>query len=237
MIQGGKVGFNNVPRGRVSDGVLKQIKESILNGTYQPGDKLPPEKELLELFNVSRGSLREALRTLEEFGFIVVKSGVLGGAYVTTKGSTSFASNLFDMLLMQRITFAEVLQVRLLIEPGMARLAAKNRTAEHIQALEELNQNREMAVSDRKIPMTVNIDFHQAMARASKNQMLCLLIDAVALFMGKEFKKISFSLKDHQSIIRFHKKITECIKKKDGKNAERLMRDHTVDVIKRFSVQ
>ena len=72
--------FNQVRQGRISDNIVAQIKNAILSGTYNPGDKLPSEKELERLFNVSRVPLREALRSLEEMGLILIKPGVLGGA-------------------------------------------------------------------------------------------------------------------------------------------------------------
>jgi GntR family transcriptional regulator, transcriptional repressor for pyruvate dehydrogenase complex len=227
-------GFKEVKRGRVSDSVLRQIKQSIITGTYRPGDKLPSEKELMEAFNVSRGSLREALRTLEEFGFIVVKPGATGGAYVRSEGMKSLANRLYDIMLMEQISFDEILQVRLLIEPGMARLAAENRTRENIDELEEMNNAREKVIKAGKIPIIVNIDFHQALAKASKNKMVSLLIDAVALLFNNEFKKLSLSLKDHQAILKYHKIITEHVKNRDGEGASKAMQKHGIDVIKRF---
>jgi GntR family transcriptional repressor for pyruvate dehydrogenase complex len=227
-------GFKEVKRGRVSDSVLKQIKQSIINGIYRPGDKLPSEKELMEVFNVSRGSLREALRTLDEFGFIVVKPGASGGAYVRSEGMKSLANRLYDIMLMEQISFDEILQVRLLVEPGMARLAAENRTQEDIRELEELNHTREKSIKAGKIPIIVNIDFHQTIAKASKNKLVSLLIDAIAVLLNNEFKKLSLSLEDHQAILKYHKIITEHVRNRDGESASKAMQKHTVDVIKRF---
>jgi len=228
------VKFKQVKRGRVSDSVLKQIKQSIIGGTYRPGDKLPSEKELMEAFNVSRGSLREALRTLEEFGFIMVKPGAAGGAYVTSEGISSIANRLYDIMLMERISFDEILQFRLLTEPGMARLAAENRTEEDIEALDEMNRIREKAIKAGKIPIIVNIDFHQALAKASRNKMVSLLMDAVALLFNNEFKKMSLSLEDHSAILEAHKKLTRHIRNREGEKAAKVMYEHTLDVTKRL---
>jgi GntR family transcriptional regulator, transcriptional repressor for pyruvate dehydrogenase complex len=231
---GSTVKFKQVKRGRVSDSVLKQIKQSIISGAYGPGDKLPSEKELMEAFNVSRGSLREALRTLEEFGFIVVKPGAGGGAYVTSESIRSIANRLYDIMLMERISFEEILQFRLLTEPGMARLAAENRTEEDVSVLEEMNRVREKAIKAGKIPIIVNIDFHQALAKASKNKMVSLLMDAVALLFNNEFKKMSLSLEDHSAILEAHKKLIRHIKNREGEKAAKAMYEHTLDVTKRL---
>jgi GntR family transcriptional repressor for pyruvate dehydrogenase complex len=228
------VNFTQVKRGRVSDSVLKQIKQSIITGTYRPGDKLPSEKELMEAFNVSRGSLREALRTLEEFGFIMVKPGATGGAYVTSEGMKSLANRLHDIMLMEKISLDEILQFRLLTEPGVARLAAENRTEEDVRALEEANRVREKAIKAGKIPIIVNIDFHQALARASKNKMVSLLIDGVALLFNNEFKKISLSMEDHRAILEAHKRLTRHIKNREADKAAKAMYEHALDVSSRL---
>jgi len=228
------VNFKQVKRGRVSDSVLKQIKQSIITGVYRPGDKLPSEKELMEAFNVSRGSLREALRSLEEFGFIVVKPGATGGAYVTSEGMKSLANRLYDIMLMERISFDEILQFRLLTEPGAARLAAEHRTEEDIRVLEEINRVRERAIKAGKIPIIVNIDFHQALAKASKNKMVSLLIDAVALLFNSEFKKIGLSIEDHRAILEAHKRLTRYIKNGEPDKAAKAMYEHALDVSKRL---
>lgn len=226
--------FKQVKRGRVSDSVLKQIKQGIITGAYRPGDKLPSEKELMEAFNVSRGSLREALRTLEEFGFIVVKPGATGGAYVTSEGMKSLANRLHDIMLMEQVSFDEILQFRLLTEPGVARLAAEHRTEEDIGVLEEINRARETAIKAGKIPIIVNIDFHQALAKASKNKMVSLLIDAVALLFNSEFKKIGLSIEDHRAILEAHKRLTRYIKNREADKAARAMYEHALDVSKRL---
>ncbi|HVN25003.1 MAG TPA: FadR/GntR family transcriptional regulator [Syntrophorhabdales bacterium] len=226
--------FKQVKRGRVSDSVLEQIKQSIIKGDYRSGDKLPPEKELMEVFNVSRGSLREALRSLEESGFVVVRPGAAGGAYVAGAGVRSLANRLHDIILMERVSFEEILQFRSLTEPGIARLAAENRTEEDVALLEEMNRVREKAITAGKIPIIVTIDFHQALAKASKNKMISLLIDAVALLFNNEFRKMSLSIEDHRAILEAHKRLTRHIKNREPEKAAKVMYEHTLDVNKRL---
>jgi GntR family transcriptional repressor for pyruvate dehydrogenase complex len=226
--------FEKVTRGRLSDNVVNQIKKSVIDGVYKPGEKLPSEKDLLEMFSVSRGSLREALKSLERMGFIVVKTGVLGGAYVTDRGVHAFSKNLYDFMQMNKVSLQEIMEMRAAIEPGMAALAAERSTEEDIQRLETLIALRQKSIELNRIPIVVTIDWHQEVAKASKNQMFCVLIDASAMMLNDEFKKISLSLEDHRSILDFHKKVTACIKKKDAKTAYMIMEKHVVDVSKRL---
>lgn len=235
MISGERKGaFKKINRGRVSDDVLHQIKKSIVEGVYKPGEKLPSEKELLETFDVSRGSLRVALKSLERLGFIGIKTGVFGGAYVADSVIHSFSTALYDIICMKQIEFREVLEMREVIEPAIAALAAERRDEEDMRELETSIAVRDKAVRMGKIPIVVNIDFHQAVAKASKNEMFSLIIDVTGMILNHEFKKLSLSLKDHASIIAFHKEIAGRIREQDGENASRLMRAHVVDVTRRL---
>jgi DNA-binding FadR family transcriptional regulator len=227
--------FKVVTRRSVSEDVVQQIKKSIIEGIFKPGEKLPPERYLRKMFNVSRGSLREALKSLERMGFVVIKTGVSGGTYVTDKAARSISVNLYDIIRMNRIGLRELLETRKIIEPGIAALAAEKRTKEDVKRLEGLNALREKAIKADKIPIVVSIDWHQAVAMASGNQLLCLVIDAIAMALNDEFKKISLSMEDHRVILDYHKKITSFIKNGDSKAASELMREHVEDVIKRLT--
>lgn len=229
-----KPAFKMVPKGRISDHVLQQIKKSIIDGIYKPGEKLPAERDLLEMFNVSRGSLREALKALERLGFIVVKTGVFGGAYVTERAVRSFSGALYDVMKMNKVSFREILELRAVVEPGIASLAALRRTEDDVKRLEELTAAREKAIKAEKVPIVVNIDWHQALAMASGNQVLCLILDAAAMVLHEQFKKVSLGMADHKSIVKFHKEITECVKRKDAEKASAVMREHIADVSERL---
>ena len=78
--------FNQVRQGRITDNIVNQIKDAILAGIYKTGDRLPSESELKKLFNVSRVPIREALRSLQEMGFITIRPGVLGGVFCGSDG-------------------------------------------------------------------------------------------------------------------------------------------------------
>ena len=78
--------FSPVQPERVSQLIESQLKEAIIKHHYRAGDKLPSERELAQMFCASRSSIREAIRSLERSGFVVVKKGVQGGAFVIEKG-------------------------------------------------------------------------------------------------------------------------------------------------------
>lgn len=228
--------FNQVRQGRISDSIVAQIKDAIFTGIYRPGDKLPSETELKRLFNVSRVPLREALRSLEEMGFITIKPGVLGGAFVAEMGTKSVSDSLFNMMRLGKITIREIWQFRLLIEPNICRLAAKECNEWDIQQFEEILSIREKAVKAKKIPVVSDIDFHHAIARSTMNPLVILIMDALGQSLLANFKRLNFGLDDHQSINAFHRKILECLKRKDAERGGDLMYRHLMDVKQRLKI-
>jgi DNA-binding FadR family transcriptional regulator len=233
---GEEVVFNQVRKGRISDNIVAQIKSAIFTGTYRAGDKLPSEQELKKLFNVSRVPLREALRSLEEMGLITIRSGVSGGAFVAQMGTKSVSDSLSNMIRLGKISDSDIWDFRLSSEPNMTRLAAERSTDWDIKQMEEIISMREKAIKARKIPVVSNIDFHQAIARATKNPLHILIMDAIGEILLESFKRLHFSLDDHQSIVKFHRKILECFKKKDIQQVGVLMTIHLKDVRERLKI-
>jgi DNA-binding FadR family transcriptional regulator len=116
--------FKPIRQFRVSEVITEQLKQSILLGEFKAGHKLPSERDLAEQFQVSRVAIREALRKLENSGFIVTRQGVTRGAYVTDLTFEYLANAFLDLFLADKISIPELHHVRLLIGPEIARLAA-----------------------------------------------------------------------------------------------------------------
>jgi GntR family transcriptional repressor for pyruvate dehydrogenase complex len=116
--------FKPIRQSRISDKVTEQLKQSILLGDFELGDKLPSERDLAEQFQVSRIVIREALRALENTGFLTIRQGVLGGTFVTDLTFEHLSNAFVDLFLAEKISTPELVQVRVLVEPEIARLAA-----------------------------------------------------------------------------------------------------------------
>jgi len=228
--------FDQVRQGRISDNIVAQIKKAIFTGVYRPGDKLPSEKELKDMFNVSRVPLREALRSLEEMRLIHIKTGVLGGAFVSEISTKPVSDSLSNVFRLGLINIRDIWEFRLLIEPNIVRLAAARRTNSEIKKMEDLISAREKSVKLGKTPVVASIDFHQAIARTCKNPLSILIMDTIGEILIEEFKKFNFSVKDHQSIIKFHKEILNCIKRENTQKVGQVMYSHLLDVKKRLKI-
>jgi DNA-binding FadR family transcriptional regulator len=127
--------FKPFKQRRVSEGISEQIKQSILLGHFKPEDKLPPERELAEQFQVSRVAIREALRILELSGFIVTRQGTTGGAFVTDLSFDHLIGAFLDLFKAGKISIPDMNHVRILVEPEVARLAAQRVSPEYATRL------------------------------------------------------------------------------------------------------
>ncbi|RLB00563.1 MAG: FadR family transcriptional regulator, partial [Deltaproteobacteria bacterium] len=117
-------------RKRLYEEIAEVLKKAILSGDYRVGDKLPSEMELAERFGVSRLVIREAIRYLELSGLIEVRQGATGGAFVRELDSKIIRQNLSDLLFFRKISVSQLYEVRMYVEPEVARLAALRRTEE-----------------------------------------------------------------------------------------------------------
>jgi GntR family transcriptional repressor for pyruvate dehydrogenase complex len=129
--------FTPIRQVRVSEEVTEQLKRSILQGHFKPGDRLPSERELSEQLQVSRVAIREALRVLQTAGFTVTRPGALGGTFVTNLSFQHLSDAFLDLFLAEKISVPELNQVRLVIEPEMTRLAATKVTPGYSKKLQE----------------------------------------------------------------------------------------------------
>ena len=116
--------FQKARQNRIFQDVVEQIQEAILQGTLNPGDKLPPERELKEMFGASRGTLREALRILEQKGLITIKIGVAGGAVVNALSTDQVSESLDLLIRYQKASLKDLAEFREGVEGLVAGLKA-----------------------------------------------------------------------------------------------------------------
>ena len=133
-----KVGFKKLKQNRIFHGVVDQIQEAIIDGSLQPGDQLPSELKLKDMFETSRGTVREALRTLEQKGLIEIKTGVGGGPVVKGVNTQKIAEDLDLLIQYQKVTHEHLAEFREGVEGIVAGLAAERATLNDIARLKAL---------------------------------------------------------------------------------------------------
>jgi len=123
--------FEPVKNQRISDEILHQIRDAVMSGKFQVGDRLPNERALAEQFAASRTSVREALRGLEQTGVIYIKKGVNGGVFVADPDHRLVSRPFQTLLQLRKVTMDNIVEVRLIFEPEAARLAAQRTEPEN----------------------------------------------------------------------------------------------------------
>jgi DNA-binding FadR family transcriptional regulator len=138
-----ELNFKKSSQNRMFQDVVEQIQEAILEGRLEPGTRLPSERKLQEIFSASRGTLREALRVLEQKGLITIKTGVKGGAVVNTLTTEHISQSLDLLIRYQRVSLRDLAEFREDVEGNVARLAVERAAPEDIDRLKRLLQKAE----------------------------------------------------------------------------------------------
>ncbi|WP_178106734.1 FadR/GntR family transcriptional regulator [Pseudomonas mangiferae] len=166
---------------RAFEEVAEQIRDQLSNGLLKPGDRLPPERELAEQFNLSRNTVREALRALEMSGLLEFRKGATGGAFVREGQSDAVVAGFSDLFRLGVIRPADLIEARMIVGVEVTRLACARASDQDFAELEANLDASEAAERDNAADqrLKINLDFHVILARAANNPVLLILIDAL----------------------------------------------------------
>lgn len=205
-----------IDRKSLSEVVADRLAEQIKSGEYRLDQKLPIESELMKQFGVGRSSIREAIRTLENSGVVRVQQGI--GTFVASQNAMS--ETLAKRL--QTAGTADLQEVRDLLEVKIVEKAAINRTAEDIERMTTFLDKRNKAADQNNLQdwLDADINFHMAIADASKNKILTEIYNS---FVEQQLKKsIAETYAKETPMHRFtaiHKQLLDCIIAQDPKKA------------------
>lgn len=223
--------FNEVRLNKVSMQIISQIRELIFSGRLSPGDRLYPEASLMEQFGVSKQSLKEALRALEYIGLLEIKKGVGGGAYVVEMDREVIREVLASFLFFKKPTVHNLSEVRMIVEPYTARLAAERITEQYLERLgmlvaEDRMESKEYDSRCREIDM----EFHRGIAIATRNPILELVVDFIETIMMDLKKVIKPDTPFSLAVIEGHRRIFDALQNRDPKKASEEMERHLIEV-------
>lgn len=219
--------FSPIKSTKVYEQVIEQVKNMIIDGTLKKGDKLPSERELVEHLQVSRTSIREALRALQIIGLVECRQGE--GNFI----KQSFENNLFEplsiMFMLQKSDPSEIMELRMVIEIETASIAAKRVTEEELNIMSPLigilkdsDNEEERVKADKK--------FHYTIAHASKNFLIVSVLNAVSSLIDSFIKdarrKIIADKENVDVLAKQHKDIYIALKEKDPVKASEAMKRH-----------
>lgn len=171
---------NVLRRESLSKQVSDRLEAMISSGEYQIGDKLPPEPELMALFQVSRNTVREAIQSLTWAGLLSVKQG--DGTYVSA--TDRFHANMEQKY--QEVSLSDIREARNCIEITIAHLAAKRRTAQDIDTIQAMLLKRKALTTDVKENTKSDLDFHIAVAHACHNAIMIDMYESISCYLESQ---------------------------------------------------
>lgn len=220
-----------VKKVRIYENIVQQVKGLIAAGKLKAGDQLPPERELSETFQVSRASVREAIRALELIGLVQSRPG--NGTFISAPRMEVIIEPLATFLLHQKDRLLELLEVREVIEPQMAYLAAKRAIPEEIEKLEGILTEQEAQIALGETAMEADTAFHHALAEVSKNGVLLRLVNGIVDLLAESRERALQTGDRPQSSLAMHYEILSAIKAGDARAAQRAMRRH-IDAVRGY---
>ena len=212
---------------KASDVLAGELRERILTGELAEGDPLPAERELVKQTQMSRATVREALRILEVQNLVRVKTGRAGGAFVQRPTTKSMANSVSMLIRGRRIKLVDLMETREALEPFCAELAARNRTDADLAELDRANEAIADPDADLAQFLQANLDWHVGVAVASRNELLTGFMSALsqAIYAGTENE--AFVDTDVRAVTtQAHRVITTAIRDRDATAARRRMRRH-----------
>ena len=209
----------------VANQIVIQVREALFEGRFQPGDLLGSEKDLAAQFDVSRITVRDALRTLETMGIIEIRVGAGGGARIAQGNLDYYSDALSIQFKLSGITEHEVLDLQIAIEGAAIELAALNRSQADLDKLVGLLDEAERLLDDPAVFTQSGQKFHLAIVEASGNRAFIAQFKALRYVVwSKNAKRAKREIA--LNVLKIHKNIYKVIKEGDPDSARKLMVTH-----------
>lgn len=215
-----------VKKTRASEDVVKQIVNLIKKGKLKKGDQLPAERELTETFQISRTTVREAIRSLESMRLVECKQG--NGTYVMVSSTEACIKPLTLGLFTPEDDLMDIFYLRKIIEPSIAQLAAGYATAEDIKELEDILKKQETE-TDAGTNMADSM-FHLTLARIARNRVLGRLLYALVELMATTHENTPSNTMRADKSLKGHEAILSAIKREDCSEARKAMLSHLSEI-------
>jgi GntR family transcriptional repressor for pyruvate dehydrogenase complex len=218
---------------RFFERIANDIRISIADGRRKAGDRLPSERELAEQFGVSRNTVREAFRSLENAGLLVLRRGPGGGAFVASGYGGVVRTGMSDLVSLGLVKAQHLGEARIVIGVATARFAAERRTYGDLEALARNMEETEAAVKAGEVERwtRLSFEFHRLLAKATQNPALVVLTDAV-IELNDQMVKAAGLRNPKQSAL-FRKKMFKHIEARDADSAVTEMEQY-LDMLRRY---
>jgi len=216
--------FKAIKPHRVSDDIIDQVKNLISQGALKPGDRLPPERELIKQFGVSRPTLREAINSLAAMGFLEVRQ--VKGTFVKSVISEMVQDPLSLLIKTDTRKIFDLIEVRKAIESWSSFLAAQRATKEDINRLETMIEEMRKAFDEGRSWEKEDADFHLAIAQATHNTIQTHIMSTIYDLLRESVAKVFKDRGKVKKLIDQHDRIFHAIKNHSPERARERTLEH-----------
>ncbi|HSC71125.1 MAG TPA: FadR/GntR family transcriptional regulator [Candidatus Methylomirabilis sp.] len=220
--------FRAVRKTRVSQDIIEQVRDLVTSGRLKPGDRLPSERELSQVMSVSRSSVREAVRAMESLGLIDARAGE--GTFVASLSGSRGNDPLIASLHQDWNAQHKLFEVRRVIEPDLAALAARRATAEQIEKMRTILAEQQAQIREGGTGMKQDTLFHYLLAEATGNEVLMRIMDSLMdLLLKTREESLQHDMRPARSL-KQHRAMLRAIEARNPRAAERLMYQHIAEI-------
>jgi len=217
-----------IKKTRIYEEVVSQIHDLIRGGKLKASDQLPSERELAETFKVSRTSVREALRALETQGLVVSRTGT--GTFVADLPIEALVAPFATLLIQEKNALMDIFEMRKLIEPHIASLAADRATKRDIERMKAILRKQRKEVNRGATGVEEDAEFHFSIGRATQNQALEKLVSGLMDILSRSREESLQTPGRSQASLDSHLKILSAIEKHDKDRSREAMLRHIEQV-------
>lgn len=219
--------FKPIKNTSISKKVIEQIQDMISKGTLQKGDRLPSERQMSETLEISRSSVREAIKELEIMGLIESRPG--DGNFVKDNFEDILYEPFSTMFLIKESSPKEILELREIIEKGNVALAASRITDDELSELNEILTISESSIDENQL-VELDVKFHYKIAQGSQNFLLQSILNAISSLIESSIqdtrKNILIEEVHKTNIILQHRAIFKALESRNSGEAEAAMKTH-----------
>ena len=220
-----------VKRTRIPEEIVSQVLQLVREGAIKPGDRLPPERELAQQLNVSRASVREAMRLMDIQGLVKIRPG--SGTFITEDTVEVIVQAFSSLLSGPTSAASDIFEMRLILEPQIVSLAAERASDADIRRMEEILEQQAADITNGGTGVEFDSEFHFAIAQATKNSALIAVTQAMSDLLSQSRDSTLLSPERSNQSLQSHRRILETIKNRQSKAAEETMHQHIADIDRR----
>jgi DNA-binding FadR family transcriptional regulator len=209
---------------RIADDIADRIRVLIVEGTFPPGQPLPGERTLAERFGVSRSSIRDAFRMLEMIGLLEMRHGQ--GTFPRELSVDRLVTPLASVLTNRRDLEGELMDVRRMFEPAVARVAAARISDEDLAALRGILEAQRRKVKAKQSALVEDTAFHAALARATHNTVVVRIMETLNDLLTESRKRALKQMSRPERSLNGHEAVVDALTRHDAEGAARAMDAH-----------